>query len=282
MDTTLETVEIFTRCTKASLWRIDNREKRLELVNFLGYPKEDRPFPYKALDETLQGWVVQNNRPYSVRMLKEYPDLYALDDRVTIMAYPLVLQNRPWGVVSIEAMPFERYNHYTEVVVNILLRLLEPGLQRLYELDLNFDQTEWDEVTGLPRYSLLVRNLTSQLTQALRNESSVSLIMVEMKNLSTDEDAKLSILRLADNLEQEMPGQHRMYHFKNDNQLGVVIPNLDENGTARLCLNLLSRISSLSGAPDVLIGYSCSVGHDNPTGATLIGEVERIVELQRV
>ena len=290
LDNLLETLQVFTLCSKASIWRLNPQESRAELICFLGYDKENRPFPYLPLDQSIQGWVGRNNRLYSVRMIREYPDLYDVQDGKTIMAMALNIQGRPWGVISVEDMPFERYNSYTESLVNLLLKLLEPALDNLYNLDLTFNEAEWDPVTGLPLYSLLVRNLTSQLTHAIRTQTSLSLLIIELIPLKSNEfeehqtkkDQKEQALLILELLEQEFPDQHRLYHFKQDNQFAAIIPNINEQGLARLSLNILSRLSMNQGLPDVIIGYSCTENFDNPEVNTLIGEAEKILELQRI
>jgi GGDEF domain-containing protein len=290
LDNLLETLQVFTLCSKASIWKLNLQDSRAELICFLGYDRENRPFPYLPLDQSIQGWVGRNNRLYSVRMIREYPDLYDVQDGKTIMAMPLNLQGRPWGVISVEDMPFERYNSYTESLVNLLLKLLEPALDNLYNLDLTFNEAEWDPVTGLPLYSLLVRNLTSQLTHAIRTQASLSLLIIELIPLKsnrvdgdqTKKDQKQQALLILELLEQEFPDQHRLYHFKQDNQFAAIIPNINEQGLARLSLNILSRLSMNQGLPDVIIGYSCSENFDNPEVTTLIGEAEKILELQRI
>ncbi len=286
LDTLLETVELFTFCTKASLWKFDQEEHRLQLVNFLGYEQTERPFPYKPVDTTIQGWAFRNNRTFTLRMLVDNPHLYDLEDGTTIMALPFVLQNKPWGIISLEEMPFERYTAYTETLLEILLRVAEPVLDRLYEFELTVSASEWDTLTGLPQYGMLIRSVTSLLTESLRMGSRFSLVVLEMSGTDPrkppQQSTKESMLDLVDALDQCFPDQARVYHFKQDNQLAFILPNIDEDGTAMICMNILSEATRNYRETEFFIGYSNSRGNHSLNAQDMIKEVEHILEIQKI
>lgn len=281
----LETIQLYTQCSRATLWKYDREEARLLLLSFLGYPEAERPFPYRSVDETLQGWAIRNNKPYSVRMLQEYPGLVDLDDRQTIMAIPFSIENHPWGVFSIEQMPFERYNHHTETLLAIMTRVMEPSLSRLFEFEQSFARSERDSATGLPLYGMLLRSLSGQLSLASRHQGSLSLVIIEMAKAPDSmnrEDLKLNLLDLVLDFEDELPDQAQLFHFKEDNQLALLVPNLDEDGTAMLCLSLLSGFARLKDTPEILIGYSCTKGPQVNDAHTMLQAAEHLLEIQKI
>ena len=285
LDLMLESFRSYTDCTRATLWKYEREESRLVLLSFLGYPESERPFPYRSVDETLQDWAVRNNRTYSVRMLQDYPNLLEIDDQRTIFAVPFTLDNRPWGVLSIEEMPFERYNHHTESLLAILTRVMEPVLNRLYEFEQSFARSERDDSTGLPLYGMLLRSLTGQLTLAARHQTSLSLVILEMPRVpeqTSREDLKLHLLDTILEFETEIPNQAQLFHFKEDNQLALLIPNLDEDGTAMFCLNMLAAVANVPNSPEIVVGYSCIRGTEGRDAQSMVQAAEHLLEIQKI
>lgn len=289
----LETVALYSGCTRASVWRFDRPAHRLEAAGYIGYESDQKPFPYISLENTVQGWVVRHNQMYSVRMLAQVPGLSDYDDGATILAFPIRVRSHPWAVLSIESMPFERYNPYTETLLQLIIRLAEPVLERLEERDLAFAASEVDEKTGLPLYGMLVRAIEAEQRRVTRESSSLSLIIAEIRTPSRSSAEAAAAGKSAGTTEEHVrsfipffrsavPDTAQLFHHKEPGQLACLVPNLDEGGTALLCLNIFSAAADRSLGMDFIIGYAAYTAEDSDDPVAFIARAENLLELQRI
>lgn len=280
LDILLRTVQAFSRCTRASIWQMDRQEHRLTLLNFLGYGPAERPFPHRPLESSILGWVVRNSTMYSARQLHNYPNLYDLDHEACVLAIPILFQGTVWGLVSIEELPFERYTEYTESVLLILVRLVEPVLHKLSERELAFQQSELHPATGLPLFGMLMRTLDHALSFTNQHKTPLSLVIVEFTDPG-DEPVLDEVLEFIEDNEVDFPDQTRVFHYKSDSRLALLIPNLDEDGTALLCMTLLTRRAS-ERKSEILIGYAHTTGEDSLDAEGMIQAGEHLLEIQKI
>lgn len=274
----LETLAIFTHCSQASVWIINREQQSLSLEADLTLPPEEKPARILPLDASPQGWAVQNNRIYSIRLLREYPQMLEVDDHKTIMAIPLGANGHPWAVLSIGAMPFEKYNPYTERLVQIICRLMEGELNRILAYERAFALQERDNVTGIPLFGMLVRSLEEILVRSRHGGHPFSLVLVEGRGLGPD----TNILDFLPYMNEDFPEGSKVFHFKADSQLALLVPNLDAKACALMCLHLLTRSSTEHWPGEVIFGY-CSWQTDRDFELEeIIRQAEHLLEIQKL
>jgi len=246
------------------------------------------------LDDSVVGYVFRNGKPFSIRMMLEGHEFASFNPTQNLLTYPIRVKGRVWGVLNIEKIPFERYSSHTESILEILLSLIEPYLADILEYEIIFRMNENDTVTGLPLLTQMYQSLNQELDRWNREKTPVSLILLEVSNfdelelLSSRNETKTLLLQIKQGLDAAHKTKHRGFHFKNDNQLALVVTGLDHDGTSFFSLDLLALIPKLGltlrGTPvnlEVIVGFATA--HDvSVTSDVLMGVAENLLTLQRL
>ncbi len=294
LDALLETIERFSRATSASIWEYLPDEKELRLVAHRGGTGEVRFLTKVPVGRSIEGWVVRNDMMYSVRLLSHYVNLQELDDGRNIITLPIKAGSRVWGVLNIEAMPFARYNLYTERLLEVIMALVSPALEHAVESETALAEAEPDRHTGLPTYPQFHAILEKDLYRAEVQKGSLSVIILEVANA---EDLKAEfggekyytlLVRVIDELRTLTHGKAHLYHYQAEHQLALLYPNLDFDGASLSCLEILSMITStewsINKKPvsvDAVVGYA-SVGDKKQSADELLDSAEHLLEMQKV
>ena len=294
LDALLETIERFSRATSASIWEYLPDEKELRLVAHRGGEGEHRSLTKVPVAKSIEGWVVRNDMMYSVRLLSHYVNLQELDDGRNIITLPIKAGSRVWGVLNIEAMPFARYNLYTERLLEVIMALVSPALEHAVESENTLAEAEPDRHTGLPTYPQFHAILEKDLYRAEVQKGSLSVIILEIANaedLRTEfgsEKYYTLLVRVVDELRTLTLGKAHLYHYQAEHQLALLYPNLDFDGASLSCLEILSMITStewtINEKPvsvDAVVGYA-SVGDRKQTADELLDSAEHLLEMQKV
>ncbi len=299
LNTMLESVNLFTETSSASIWVASSESGRLKTAAVFGWEEDPATHTIKresriGLDGTVEGYVFRNGKPFSIRMMLGSQEFYKLDISCNIICLPIRIRGQVWGVLNIEEMPFEQYSLYTESVLEILINLMEPYLADILEHETLFDQREMDEDTGLPQVSQLYRTLERELEQISHSGGQLSLIVLELSNWQTllEDWSKAQLKKLFSKIRDAFEEHHKVkskiFHFKNSSQLAFLIQGLDQDGTSFFCLDLLSLIPGLALDIDgkivlleVIVGFSTSGDSLNSSNA-MIEMAETLLEMQRV
>jgi transcriptional regulator with GAF, ATPase, and Fis domain len=83
-------------------------------------------------------------------MLLQYQLFEQLTQNEAILALPIMIDRRVWGVLNVEDLPFERYSLYTERILQLIVKLAEPSLSPIIEHQRLFSESEKDPETGIP------------------------------------------------------------------------------------------------------------------------------------
>ncbi len=293
LATLLETVQIFTKATKASIWEFSHSTHKLMLVESVGWTTKKGTGTAVDLEESIEGWVYRNNRVFSVRMLLQYDNLLKMDKGRNLITLPLDLGKKVWGVLNIEEMPFVRYNLYTERILHIITNLIEPALTKAVEYESMIQKAEIDEHTGLPLYSQFYRFLEEEVERMRVEEGTLSTIIVEIVNfqrLISEHDA-ISVRKLIPSiikeLESLLPSKGQFFHYREKNQIAFIFSNLDYDGASLFCLEALEKLNSdlwsintVKIPLEVVIGYSSFSGTQSVK--ELLDQAELLLTMQKV
>ncbi len=294
LDALLEIIEKFTQATSASVWEYSADAKELRLVAHRGGAAEGRSKTIVPAANSIEGWVVRNDIVYSVRLLSRYANLRELDDQRNIMTLPIKAGTRVWGVLSIEAMPFERYNLNTERLLQVIMALVSPALENAVENQTTLADAQMDKHTGLPTYSQFHAILEKDIYRAKLTHGHLSVVIVEIANTKDlrsqfgDEKYYALLLGLVRSLEGLAEGKAHLFHYQEDGQLALLYPNLDFDGASMSCLEILSMITTTewtineqSVSIDAVVGYA-SLGDEKQTADDLLDNAEHLLEMQKV
>ena len=294
LETLLETIELFTETRSASIWVPDQATSFLVPVAVRGWKEGEERDTTLDPESTIEGYVFRNRKPFSVRMILDSSEFDRFDESRNVITMPILIKDKPWGVLNIEDLPFERYSLYTESVLSILLGLAEPYLRSITDYEFLHEQSEVDPDTGFPQYPVLWARLEKELERRSFEPGSVSLIVVEMANfeesLATIPRAKLKrhLFQVVDAFGEANRVKYQAYHFKSDSQFAFLVPDLDQDGASFLCLDLLTLCSSLELPLDgeklpleMIVGFASS-SEGSLEANTLVDKVEHLLSIQRL
>lgn len=287
----LETVQIFTGASKASVWRFHEGSHELRTAATVGWEEDDRSRGSLPVDGTLEGWAFRNNTVFSVRMVLQHENLKQMDTGRNIVTVPLVIGRRVWGILNIEEMPFEKYSLYTERLLRIIANLAEHSIEAAVSYESILRKEEVDDSTGLPLFSQFYLLTEEEARRSGGQKSSFSIVILEIVNYSVvvkeygEEDAKQVVRRLADELQRLSSNRAHVFHYKNESQIALLYPNLDYDGVSLFCLETMEQI--LTGdwqvggertAVDAIVGFAVYEGEEPQE---LLEKAEHLLEMQR-
>lgn len=294
LESMLESVRLFTDTRSASVWTLDPEANRLRTAATAGWEAGSSRGTVRELDGSIEGYVFRNGKRFSIRMVMGSQEFNKFDVSSNILTYPIRVRGRIWGVLNIEDLPFERYSLYTEGVLEILISLIEPNLADIIDHEALFEQREVDADTGLPQVTQLYRTLARDLEHLGLQGECVSLVVLEISNFNDlmatwSRPALKGLLpRIKQALDQANNMKSRAFHFKQDNQMALMVTGLDQDGTSFLCLEILSLIPGLGLAVDgqpvpleLIIGFSSSRDAGTSSEA-MIRAAESLLEMQRI
>ncbi|GAB4221827.1 MAG: hypothetical protein Kow009_13190 [Spirochaetales bacterium] len=289
----LETVQMFLQARKISLWTLDESMDRLKIETSLGWEGVDRE-EYLLLNDSVEGWVYRNSSLFSFRMLLQYENLKKIYRGGTVLAVPVHAGKKPFGVLSIEELPFERYNLYSERLVQIIVGLAEPFLEEILEYRQLANLTDVDQDTGIPNFSQFYNLMENELDRARRQGSPLSVVVFEIENFPElvqrfgKKAAKGSLKGIVDELTLFSDSRYSSFLYKEDGQVVFLCPNLDQDGASLFCLESLERLNQQewkigdSVVPlSIMVGYATArMGSYEPE--SLLQQVEHLLLLQKM
>ncbi|RLD30261.1 MAG: hypothetical protein DRI73_10535 [Bacteroidetes bacterium] len=290
----ISTVQKFSWAEKASIWKYEKESKKLVMVANVGWDSDDVLNTIESIDSTINGWVYRNDRIFSVRMLLEYENLSQMDNKRNILTFPITLSNTIWGVLNIEAMPFTKYNLYTEKLLAILIDLAGAAIERASEYEALIEYNEVNPVTNLPSVSQFFTFIGNEIRKSSENQSIFSVILLELTEFDEliEEHGEKRIykilLLMLDKLHSLSGNTIDFFHYKEKNQIAIYYPNIDYDGASLFCLESLGVINSYKWTIndnrvvlDVILGYS-SVGSDYISADDLLALAENLLDMQKV
>ncbi|RDG31480.1 MULTISPECIES: hypothetical protein [unclassified Oceanispirochaeta] len=290
----LDTLTHFTEAEALSLWVYDPSLNKLRLRMRKGDEQEGEQ-PILDLKESIEGWVFRNNQLFSMRMTLDYDNLNQLNSKNSIMCFPVVLDNKTWGVVNIESLPFIKYSEYTENLVQIIISLAQPALKKALDFENLLMGEEQHDITGLPQFTQLYRILDKNRYDESGTINSSSLILIEFQEYPEliDEYGTERIIKLQAELSKSLADKQinspELFHYRDDSKMALYVPHMDFDGCSLFCLEALESINSKSWdldgkkiSPDVNLGYASSGTGEKMDPDDLIKRAEFLLEIQKI
>ncbi len=290
----ISTVQKFSWAEKASIWEYEKDSKQLVMVANIGWDSDDVLNTIESIDSTINGWVFRNDRIFSVRMLLEYENLSAMDNQRNILTFPINLSNSIWGVLNIEAMPFAKYNLYTEKLLAILIDLAGTAIERAVDYEALIEYNEVNPVTNLPSASQFFTFIENEIEKSFENKTIFSVIILEFTEFDelVDKYGEKRIyqilLLMLEKLHSLSGNMVDFFHYKEKNQIAIYYPNIDYDGASLFCLESLGVINSYKWTIndnkvflDVILGYS-SLGSEVIKVDDLLDLAENLLAMQKV
>jgi GGDEF domain-containing protein len=288
----LDMVGQYAWASKASVWINRPEENVLERYATLGWQEEDLALQKLPVTESIEGWVVRNNLVFSARMLVNYANLRKMDRGRNIMAFPISFGKVVWGVLNIEEMPFSKFNLYTEKILGALIDLGSPSIEKTVANE-RLMVTALHPQTGFPLISVLQKKMEQWVSSLEYKGSSFSIIILELVNfdsiLSSFGDKKTYglIKRYMGEIKTLSGNVGEVYHYQKESQMVLFYPQIDYDGTALFCFDLLGMINGKTWQidekvvpMDMLIGFANS-GKGKIEGDSILRAAEEVLEKQK-
>ncbi|MCD6122799.1 MAG: diguanylate cyclase [Spirochaetales bacterium] len=290
----LETVKQFSGAGKCSIWEYNPDRKTLILSATLGWDSFEKVKTELPDVDCIEGWVVRNNTIFSAKMLLQYDNLRQMDTGRNLFTIPILAGRKVWGILNIEEMPFEKYNLYTERMIQLIITLSSGALEKALEYETVLKQAETNPITGLPSFIHFSQILSNELKRVKLEKGKLSIIIAEVENYGILADkyghdkVLMAIVKLIEMMTKISENKARFFHYKGENQIVILYPNLDFDGTSLFSLNLLEavnteewEINGESVSVDLILGYA-SLSGEVQTAEDLLGIAENLIEMQKI
>jgi GGDEF domain-containing protein len=283
----------YVGATRCSIWQHHPREKQLAFVCGNGW--EQGAQATLIPDEgTIEGWVVRNGGMFSVKMLLSNEALSRMDTGRNIITMPIVAGRRTWGVLNIEEMPFAKYNLYSERLLQVIMTLVAPALDRAIEFESVLRQEDINPVTGLPSFPQLYAMLQIELARLAVEGGTLAVLVLELANMDDlarahgREQALLLLRDLAHLVQETSGGPALVFHYKAESQLAILYPKLDSDGASLFSLTVLAKVNSEEWKAkeervslEVMLGFAARSSAEQSADALLVA-AENLLEMQKV
>lgn len=290
----LETAARFSGATSCSIWEHRLASKNLDLKGSFGWEGTEAKVASLPVEGTIEGWVVRNNLVFSVRMLLSYENLMHMDKGRSIITIPIPAGRQIWGVLNIEAMPFERYNQYTEKLLQVLVALCAPAIERALEYATVANAADVNQTTGLPSFSTFFNVLERSVQRARLEKTGVCVIVFEITNfaalleLNTEREVMGTYSTIASAMVGLSRNQATVYHYREDSQLAVLYPHLDTDGAVLFGLEVLERLNAhpllVKGRAtplEIILGYAV-LDAERQKAEDLLRAADSLLEMQKL
>ncbi|OQY33543.1 MAG: hypothetical protein B6241_07615 [Spirochaetaceae bacterium 4572_59] len=291
----LDTIIHFSETSRISLWVYDNLSSSLKLKMRKGEEIGENNTDTRGLKESIEGWVFRNNQLFSIRMAMDYDSLAALNTENSIICCPVVLDNKIWGVINLESLPFIKYSSYTENMIQIIISLAQPALKRALDFESLLNEEEENEYTGLPQFTQLYRVLERYKYDESGTINSSSLVILEFQEFRELIDKyglkeiQLLQAQLMEELSSFTKSKPEMFHYREESRVALYISYLDYDGCSLFCLESLEFLNSRqwdihgdSLKMEVNLGYASCGTSEKMDPDDLLKRAEYLLEIQKI
>jgi polysaccharide biosynthesis protein PelD len=290
----LEAVIKFSGAIKCSLWQYMRDEKQLLLLASHGWDSSSQTERKIPDSDNITGWVARNNELFSVKVLQKHANLLEIDKKQNIITVPINIGNHVWGIINIEEMPFVKYNLYSERLIMMIADLSAPIIGNAIRFDEISKKGEVDKITGLPSLDEMFSVLKEEFTTANSDNTKLSFVVIEIINSAElleqfSNDQVLMLLRNISLLvKREAKKDAIAFQYKGAFQFSLILPNVDYDGAAMLCLSFIEKIhtnefiiNENAVQPEIILGYS-SIRPNMKSEEDLMMLAENLLEMQKI
>ncbi|MDA8424983.1 MAG: hypothetical protein M0Z80_02505 [Treponema sp.] len=288
----LDMVCQYSWASKASVWRFRPEDDCLECAATIGWEEDEKNPARIPAAESVEGWVARNNLVFSARMLVSYANLRRMDKGRNLLTFPISFGKTVWGVLNIEDMPFSKFNLYTEKILGVLIELGSPAIERTVA-DERLLLAELHPLTSFPLASVLRRKMDLWADSPESRKSSFSVIILELASMKTltesfgEEKAYALLRRCMGEIKTLSGNVLEPYHYENEGQIALFYPQIDFDGTALFCFDLLGMLNGKTWEidekivpMDVFLGYANS-GKGKIESDAILRVAEEVLEKQK-
>ncbi len=291
--TVLESTEYLSGATSSALYMFDDESLQLELQDHRGVGTQPEPPANLDTATSVEGWVVRNNRMFTLRMRLHNPDLERFAESRTVIAVPVHAHGRVWGVLSVNDLPMRKYNEFAEKAVLLVAALAGPALERAVASV--FDGGEAKEAAHeiRPRERLLPF-LDQATRRAAEANHNLNLFLFELR----DADGIVAqvgmsglqelISEIASILSALSDATAAIFEYNEPHQFCAAVSTLDYDAASYFLLRMIESISSRAWTaegelllPEVIVGFA-STAQTGFDARELIQKSEHVLSLQRV
>jgi polysaccharide biosynthesis protein PelD len=290
----LEAVGKFSGAEKSSLWQYSREENVLRLLAYRGWD-ESKPIELKMSDsDNITGWVARNNEMFSVKLLQKHANLLEIDKKQNIITVPIKIDNRVWGIINVEEMPFVKYNLYSEQLIMMIADLAAPIISNAIRFEEISRKGEVDEITGLPSLDEMFSVIKKEFAAALAENTKLSFVVVELINSEeliekySNNDVLQLLRSIVQTVKRELKKDAMIFQYKSKFQFSLILPNVDYDGAAMFCLSFIEKInkdefiiSENIVHPEVILGYS-SMRPNLKSEEDILMLAENLLEMQKI
>jgi GGDEF domain-containing protein len=288
----LDMVCQYSWASKASVWSYRAEDDCLVREATVGWEDDEKDLLRIPAAESIEGWVARNNLVFSARMLVSYANLRRLDKGRNLLAFPISFGKSVWGVLNIEDMPFSKFNLYTEKILSVLIELGAPAIERTVANErLMF--AELHPLTAFPLYSVLRRKMDQWADSPESQKSSFSVIILELDSMKTiiesfgEAKAYALLKRCMGEIKTLSGNVLEPYHYAKEGQIALFYPQIDFDGTALFCFDLLGMLNGKTWEidekvvpMDLFLGYANS-GKGKIEADAILRVAEEVLEKQK-
>jgi GGDEF domain-containing protein len=266
----------------------------LRLLAYRGWD-ESKPIELKMPDsDNITGWVARNNEMFSVKLLQKHANLLEIDKKNNIITVPIKIENRVWGIINVEEMPFVKYNLYSEQLIMMIADLAAPIIANAIRFEEISKKGEVDDITGLPALDEMFTVFKEEFKNAVAENTKLSFVIFELNNSEEliekyPVERVLELLRSVSQLvKRESKKEAMLFQYKKKFQFSLILPNVDFDGAAMLCLSFIEKLNSdefkIEGDvvhPEIILGYS-SMRPNLKSEDDLMMLAENLLEMQKI
>ncbi|MBN1699228.1 MAG: hypothetical protein JW881_17035 [Spirochaetales bacterium] len=290
----INTIQRFTGATSCSIWEYMQEYKKLILRLSAGWDVTKNSLTVIPVENTIEGWVVRNNMLFSAKILLQYENLKHMDTGRNVYTAPIFAGHKIWGVLNVEEIPFEKFNLYTEKILLMILALVAPALERAIEYESFTVEEALNPITKLPPFSQFYVFLEKELGRMIMEKGTLSVVIIEMIKYTElfgefDREEVLHLIAmLIEDIKRLSENKALFFHYKSNNQLCFIYPNLDYDGCSLFCLDILEllnekeyEINDKKARIEAILGYA-SLGEKEQNANDLLNVAENLLEMQKI
>lgn len=225
----------FTGASRVSLWLAEPNSENLRLALTHGWTMPQPPLTLQA-DPGVVGTAHRSRRVVTVNEWRGPRDKSAeahAPGYTSVMAAPLGAAGAPYGVLSVEAIPFERLSLSTVRILGMLAELAGTAIDNALAHEQASEERPADPSTRLFRHQYAMKRLIDECSRSRRYRLPTSLLLVIAEDAGSPHVWNADAVRpVTDVLRQSTRTVDLVAHGPRPGEFVVLLPLTDLAGAA--------------------------------------------------